>query len=147
MTTKEPEGDRPKRTSRLDAELAEILERTDRPPSNVIKFRAKARQSRGRWRALQESVIGPNSIVRRGGAGGLLLGSLVFALVGSRVNSSSHLAAYVLGILALACFVGVFVIGFRESKGGQFKTWRGQDIRIEPSRPSWMNRKPKPPKR
>ena len=37
MTTTDPEGDRTKRPSRLETELAEILERADRPPSNIIK--------------------------------------------------------------------------------------------------------------
>jgi hypothetical protein len=147
MTTKDPDSERSKPRTRLESELAEILERADRPPSNVIKFRAKARQSRSRWLDLKERTIGPDSVARRGGAGVLLLGSLAFATIGSFVNDSSHLLAYVFGVLALACFVGVFVLGFREPRGGQTKTWRGRDIEIEPPRPSWMNRKPKPPKR
>lgn len=147
MTTKEPDSDQPKPRTRLEAELAEILERADRPPSNVIKFRAKARQSRSRWLDLRDRAIGPDSTLRRGGAGALLLGSLAFATIGSFVNPSSHLLAYLFGVLALVCFVGVFVVGFRDPRGGQTKTWRGRDIEIEPPRPTWMNRKPKPPKR
>lgn len=147
MTIKDPESDQPKRPSRLDAELAEILARVDRPPSNVIKFRAKARHSRTRWQNITHSLRGGGETIRRGGAGALLLGALVFALIGSFVNPSSHLAAYLLGIVAIACFVGVFVIGFRQPEGGELKRWRGQNIDTRPSRPSWMNRKPRGPKR
>lgn len=147
MTTTDPEGDRTKRPSRLETELAEILERADRPPSNIIKFRAKARQSRTRTQQFLHALRNASDAVVRFGPGGLLIGALVFALLGSLLNPTSHLLAYVLGVIAIACFIAVFVIGYREPKGGEMKRWRGQDIEVGRSRPSWMSRRPKGPKR
>ena len=147
MTTKDSESDGTKRPTRLEAELAEILERADRPPSNIIKFRAKARQSRTRTRRFAQSIRHAGDIVLQFGTGGLLIGALVLALLGSLLNPTSHLLAYLLSLAAIACFIAVYVIGFREPKGGEMKRWRGQDIEFRGSRPSWMNRKPKGPKR
>jgi hypothetical protein len=147
MTTTDPEGDRTKRPSRLEAELAEILERADRPPSNIIKFRAKARQSRTRSQQFVQSLRNAADAVMQFGPGGLLIGALVFALLGSLLNPTSHLLAYVLGLIAIACFIAVFVIGYRDPKGGDVKRWRGKDIELGRPRPSWMNRHPKGPKR
>ena len=147
MTTTDSESDRPKRPTRLEAELAEILERADRPPSNIIKFRAKARQSRTRTQHVAHSLRNAGESIKQFGPGGLLIGALVFALLGSLLNPTSHLLAYLLGIVAIACFVAVYVIGFREPKGGEIKRWRGQDFEFGGSRPAWMHRKPKGPKR
>jgi hypothetical protein len=141
VTTKDPDSDRPKPKSRLDAELAEILERTDRPPSNVIKFRAKARTSRSWVQNLKSRFQQPS-------AGALLIASLALAIAGSLIHDSSKLAGSTLGVLSIICFIAVYVIGYRRPRGPQMQRWRGQDIRFgDPSRPSWMNRRPKPPKR
>ncbi len=140
MTIKDPESERPKAKSRLDAELAEILERTDRPPSNVIKFRAKARTSRSRLEELKSRVRQPSP-------GVLLAATLVFALAGTLIHDSSKLAAYALGTASIACLVAVFVIGYSRPGGSQTQRWRGHDVQFGDSRPSWLNRRPKPPKR
>ena len=140
MTIKDPEGSRPKPKSRLDEELAEILERTDRPPSNVIKFRAKARTSRSRVEQLKSKIHRPSP-------GVLLVACLALALAGSLVHDSSKLTAAVLGILSIACFVAVFVLGFRRPNGPPMQRWRGQDIRFGHSGSSWFDRWKKPPKR
>ncbi len=141
VTTKDPKGERPKPKSRLDAELAEILERTDRPPSNVIKFRAKARTSKSRIQDLKSRFRQPSP-------GVLLLASLGLAIAGSLISDSSKLAGSTLGVLSIVCFIAVYVLGYRRPQGPQSQRWRGQDIRFgDSSRPSWMNRRPKPPKR
>ncbi len=140
MTIKGPEGERPKSKSRLDAEIAEILERTDRPPSNVIKFRAKARTSRSRFEELKVKV-------RQPGPGALLLASLILAFAGSLMHDSSSFLALLLGLASIACLVAVFVIGFRRPNGPPAQRWRGQDVQFGDSRPEWMKRRPKPPKR
>lgn len=147
MATTDSENGQPKHPTRLEAELAEILERADRPPSNIIKFRAKARQSRTRSQHLARSAGHAFDWVRQLGPGGLLIAALVLALVGSLVNPTSRLLASAMGLVAIVCFIAVFVIGFREPKNGDFKRWRGRDIELGPSRPTWMNRKPKGPKR
>jgi len=139
MTIKDPDHDRPKPT-RLDTELAEILERADRPPSNVIKFRAKARTSRSRVQDLKARIREP-------GPGALLLAALILAFLGSLVSDSSRLAGTALGLAATACFAAVLVIGFRRPGGSATKRWRGQDIQFGDSRPNWMKRPPRPPKR
>lgn len=139
------DGDKPR--SRLEDEVIEILQRTDKPPSNVIKFQSRVQRQRRQARHKTASLT--QSVQITGMT--LLLASLALAIAGVWVDVASPLLARVCGLASAACLIGIYVLWFRRPKQQGIKQWRGRDIDFSPSpsRPAWMDRffPPKGPRR
>ncbi len=145
MTDQDKERPNPPRT-RLEDEVLEILERTDREPGRVIKFKSRAERERAqRTRQLRNRL----SNVRLSGTE-WLIGSVVFAILAIIVHHSSPLLAKILALACVGCLVMIYVVSFRQPKGPNVKRWRGRDIDIRPPGENpfrtWT-KGPKPPKR
>lgn len=117
----------PEPRSRLEDEVLEILQRADRPPSNVIKFRAQVRQRRpavrDRARTITRNALEPVT---------LLGASLVLAILAVFAEGIANWLGVFLGLSALACFVLLFVLGFRRPRDVSQQRWRGRDIDLRP---------------
>jgi hypothetical protein len=123
----------PARPSRLEAEIAEILERTEQPASLTEHVRRKA-TVRPPHRPRPTSAPSLPSLQSLG-PGSFLIGSLLFAALGAAIQGVSPLLAT---LLALASFVSFVMIWVRRAPPGinRTKTWRGRDL--EPDSPPWV---------
>ncbi len=119
--------------SRLETEVLEILERADKPPSNVIKFKSEVRRRRYRSMAqlarlatIHETVLEPI----------FLFGAMIaFAIGGALLNHSSDLVGSLLGYASIVALALLLVTGWRaKSRGQPIKRWRGRDIDLRPPR-------------
>jgi hypothetical protein len=144
---KQPQSDSSKPHSRLEDEVLEILHRTDRPVSNVVKFRSRVRSNRNSFRDRFRIPTGRLHVTGLS----LLVASLVLAVLAAFVDDSSPLLGQVLALGSIAAFVWLYVRGFRGPDRNSTKSWRGRDIDFSPSsRPDWLNRRfggPKRPRR
>jgi hypothetical protein len=124
--------------SRLEDEVLEILTKSDRPPSNVVKFQSKVRQKRytapNRLRASTANV--------RITSFSLLVAMIVLAILAAVIEDRSALIGRVLALLSLACLIALFVRRWVRPEQPQIKTWRGRDVdfRPPPRRPEWLDR-------
>lgn len=125
-------SDRPRRPSRLEAEVAEILARAEQPASFSEHVRRKAEASTRRQPAppvrLSLDQLGPGSF---------LLGALGLAVLGAAVSGVSPLLAT---LCAIASIASLAMVWFRRPPPGinPTKTWRGRDLGPTPSTPPWV---------
>ncbi|MDQ3694827.1 MAG: hypothetical protein M3464_14560 [Chloroflexota bacterium] len=123
----------PDRPSRLETEIAEILERTEQPASFTEHVRRKARA-----RPPRPSVSPPSMPSLHGlGPGSFLIGALLFAALGAAIHGPSPLLAT---LFAIVSFVSFAMIWVRRAPPGinSTKTWRGRDLDLGPSPPPWV---------
>jgi hypothetical protein len=137
--------DQPRPPSRLEAEVAEILARTEQPASFTDHVRRKTEES-VRHRPALPAMPGLNQL----GPGSFLLGALGFAVLGAAVSGISPLLGTLLGIASVVSLAMVWV---RRAPPGinRTKTWRGRDLDPStPSAPPWVenirDRMRKPPR-
>ncbi len=158
MSTRTPEDDGPRPEqpgpSRLEREVAEILERTDRDP---ISFADEARK-RGPNRQRPRSV-GPAPTMSSGpsfrppttgtdlaarferlGRGRYLVVAVVAALLVLVLSDLSPLLATIFAIVCVAAIFIPIVQQFRQPESPASKTWRGRDVSIGASRPAGIER-------
>lgn len=124
--------------SRLENEIQEILERTDRPPSNVVRFTTKVKRDRNlasrRFTAYRFGGIVTDL--------NILIAAMVLAVLGFAASDSSSALARLLAVLSVAALVWLFVRYFRRPGHGPVKTWRGRDIDLSPPRRSdWLEKR------
>jgi hypothetical protein len=151
VTTKSPEDDGPagppQRPSRLEREVAEILERTENQPisfTDEVRRRANARRQQ-RVAAPQRPPAqapgnGAMAAFERLGEGRYLVVAVVAAVLALVLSDVSPLLAT---LLAIVCVVSIFipiVQRFRQPEGPATKTWRGRDMSIGGSRPEGIER-------
>lgn len=146
MTTDASESteDRNRRRSRLESEISEILERSNRPPSNVVKFRSQVRKNRYsiRQRAQTADVSSLTTEIN------ILVAAVALAVLGVLIGDASEAAGRLLAILSFAAVVWLFVRYFRRPDHRSIKTWRGRDIDLTPPRRSeWLDRRMGRPRR
>jgi hypothetical protein len=122
-------NDQRDRSSRVEREILEILERAEAERSPVDDLQAAARRRAAMTRArmtrvssfrLLPSVI--NAEVAR------IAGALVLALIAAGVAGSSHLLAVLLAIISLVIFFSLWFPS-RTTGPGSGPRWRGQDLR------------------
>ncbi len=144
---RETDEDRDERRTRLEREIREILERTDRPPSNVIKFQSRVRRDR---HAAVNKMRSRTDRIRVTGLS-LLIASVALAILASLVDESSPLIGRILAVASFAALVWLYVRYFRHPDEPAVKQWRGRDVDFSPTRrPDWFDRKfggPKRPRR
>lgn len=146
VTTQTSDGDggkdevRPP-TTRLEREVAEILERTERQP---ISFTDEARRRGNASRTAPRPAVARPEALRdrfeRLGAGRYLIVAVVAAVLALLVSDFSPLLA---NILAIACVAAIFipvVQRFRQPESPVSKSWRGQDVSGSLSRPAGLER-------
>jgi hypothetical protein len=129
--TSQPEP--PQRPSRLEAEVAEILARSEEPASFSDHVRRKTEASLSQ-RPRQLNVPSLDHL----GPGSFLIGSLAFAILGAMLSGFSPLLGTLFGIASVASLIMVWV---RRVPPGinQPKTWRGRDLSTGPDSPEWIN--------
>ena len=122
--------DPPPPRSRLEDEVLEILVRAEQPSSLRDHVRRKTR-SRSRVPNPVNAGLFAQPITRLG-AGGVLVASLVAAILGAWVRSSSALAATVLGLASFGFLVSLYVVRFTGPGRHGVKRWRGRDVELNP---------------
>src|SRR5215217_915386 len=146
MNGETPE-ERQRSLTRLENEIREILEKSDRPPSNVVKFRSRVRQNR------YSAVDAFRSRMERAWLTdlNLLIATIVLAVAGYFLSGGSPLIARVCAVASIGALIWMFVRYFRRPDRAAIKQWRGRDVDFgPPKRPDWMDRRfggPKRPKR
>jgi hypothetical protein len=135
--------------SRLEAELLEILERSDREPTPVERIRSNARVARERVRT--DSLSRVPRIFRRLGAWTWLVACLALGVIAFVVGDSLRIVAQLAVIACIVVFLFAIFRGGRRAGPHDIKTWRGRDIDLSsPGRPEWLDRmlrgRKKPPK-
>ncbi|CAA9562116.1 MAG: hypothetical protein AVDCRST_MAG33-1765 [uncultured Thermomicrobiales bacterium] len=146
MTTQTSDGDggqdepRPP-TTRLEREVAEILERSERQPISFTDevrrrgnaTRAAARQSSARPESLQARF-------ERLGSGRYLVVAVAAAVLAFVVRDISPLFANLLAIVCIAAIFIPVVQRFRQPESPVSRSWRGQDLGGGLSRPGGVER-------
>jgi hypothetical protein len=125
-------GDTPPR-SRLEAEVLEILERSEKP----IPFSARVRRITWRRRRdrLVEYLRSPLQHVKGLGSRAIAIAALLCAIMALFLNSTAPLLSRVAGFAFIILIAIFFFVGFKGSPGGRsMKRWRGRDIDFDPSR-------------
>ena len=140
MDPKEPETpeERDNRRTRLENEIREILERSDRPPSNVVKFRSQVQRNRLTLRQRFASVRIAGVVTDLN----ILIAAIVLAVLGFVIGDSSQALGRLFGLLSFGAVVWLFVRYFRRPGQHSVKTWRGRDIDFPPPRRSdWLDKR------
>lgn len=123
----------PQRPSRLEAEVAEILARTEQPASFSDHVRRKAEAAGG-----PRPGVPAIPSLQHLGPGSFLLGALGLAFLGAAVSGVSPLLAT---LFAIASFVSLAMVWVRREPPGPSgpKMWRGRDLDSGPDSPPWVN--------
>lgn len=141
MAVQPPESGR--RHSRLEEEIEEILLRADRPPTLAERVRAFLRRRprfspAGRARALLGRLEDSAFVV----------GAVLTAIAAFVLRDSSQLLARILAVIAVVLIVAPIVMSLTGPRHHSTKRWRGREIiDTSPSRPSWLDRMFKGPRR
>jgi hypothetical protein len=134
--------------SRLETELLEILERSDRESTPVERIRSNARVARERVKS--DSLSRVTRVVRRLGAWTWLIACLVLGIVAFLFGDSLRIVAQLAVIACIAIFLVTIFRGNRRTGPQDIKTWRGRDIDLSSGRPEWLERmlrgRKRPPK-
>ncbi len=146
MTTQTSDGDgggdepRPP-TSRLEREVAEILERSEKQP---ISFTDEVRRRANARRPVAPDVRsqGTNlqSRFEQLGSGRYLIVAIVAAILAFIVSDYSPLLANILAIVCVAAIFIPVVQRFRQPDSLSSTMWRGQDLSRSASRPAGLER-------
>lgn len=151
MTTRTPDpGDEPTSPpagpSRLDREVAEILERAEREPISFEDAAARRRKAPPRLNA-PEPRSRPAAPTRSAlqwfeglGAGRYLVLAVVAAILALLVSDLSPLLANVFAIVCVAAIFIPVVERFRRPDASTDKMWRGQNLGSSLSRPAGIER-------
>jgi hypothetical protein len=140
----ETHEERAQRRSRLENELREILERTDRPPSNVVKFKSRVQRNRMTLRQRLATIRFAGFVTELN----VLIAAIVLAVLGFVLGDSSPALGRLLGLLSVGAVVLLFVRYFRRPGQHSVKTWRGRDIDFSPPRRSdWLDKRLGGPRR
>jgi hypothetical protein len=133
-----PPSDPKSPRNRLEDEVLEILNKSDRQPSNVVKFQSKLRRHRYTAPNRMRSMNGAFQITGLH----LMIAMVVLAILAASVSSESVLVGRVLAILSIACLIALYVKRFVRPDKPQIKAWRGRDIHFgsPPARPAWLDR-------
>lgn len=115
----------PKRPSRLEAELEDILAKTDRTPSPIIQIKAHARRKRYAWLTRLRSrrptfaATGLNLLL-------LTIGLAVLAVV---VAQASPILGKFLAYASIGVLIWLLGRSLVRPRGkGSAKRWRGRDL-------------------
>ena len=140
--------DEPPRSSRVEREILEILEKSEAEQPRVVSIQDAARRRRASMQSRMPStpsrdwreIFFASDIAR-------LIGAFALAIVAAALSGISGLLSSLLAIIAVLVFFSLWVptrsSGFG---GGSGPRWRGQDLR-DNDPPDWLKRGPKLPRR
>lgn len=130
---KQPKNEVP----RWQAEVEEILDRTDRESTSFEKARAAAIATR--YKAPDRARIATERASSRMSDGIWLAAAIVVGVVAWIAGMHWPLAGRVLAMASIVLFVGFFVnaIVRGRKRNGPPKLWRGQDLSQDDGPPSW----------
>ena len=124
--------------SRVEAEVLEILQRTDRPVSLSEHVRRKA--ARARRERLARATWQLRRAPAEAGPGAFLVPCVGFAPGAYLVRDVSALLANVLVLASVVCLFWPIVARLRQPAGSPSRRWRGRDMdfRPPPEPPRWV---------
>jgi len=135
-------GDEPRPpTTRLEREVAEILERSEKQPisfTDEVRRRAKARPTV--VPVIPSRVTSLRSRFEQLGSGRYLVLAIVAAILAFVVSDFSPLLANILAIVCVAAIFIPVVQRFRQPDAPDSMMWRGQDLSRSASRPAGLER-------
>jgi hypothetical protein len=146
VSTQTSEGDGgkdepPRPPTRLEREVAEIIERSERQPISLVdEARRRANASRAPARSPKPSATTLSDWFDRLGPGRYLILAVVAAVLALLVSDFSPLLANLLAIVCVAAIFIPVVQRFRQPDSPGTKTWRGQDLSRPPSPPAGLER-------
>lgn len=117
-------------SSRLEDEVLEILASANRPPSNIVKFKSRARRLRF---ARMSSLMNMRARVRVTEV--TLLGACVaLATLAAILSGTSPILGKVLAVGSVAALFALFwnAWGSGSTRPPTTKVWRGRDIALRP---------------
>jgi hypothetical protein len=140
--------DEPPRSSRVEREILEILEKSEAEQAPVVSIQEAARRRRASVQSRMSNVpsrdwreIFLTSDIAR------LVGAFALAIIAAGLSGVSGLLSSLLAIIAVLVFFSLWIpsrpSGFG---GGSGPRWRGQDLH-DNGPPDWLRRGPKLPKR
>ncbi|MFL5761685.1 MAG: hypothetical protein ACJ789_18385 [Thermomicrobiales bacterium] len=130
--TEKNQGSSPPR-SRLETEVLEILERSERP----IPFGARVRRITWRRRRdrVSQSLTSPIEYVRGQGSRAIAIAAIVCAILALFLNNAAPIISRVAGLAFIVLIAIFFFVGFKSPPGGSgSKRWRGRDVDFDSSR-------------
>jgi len=135
-------GDEPRPpTTRLEREVAEILERSEKQPisfTDEVRRRANARRAAAPVAPSRGMTL--QSRFERLGSGRYLLLAIAAAILAFVVSDFSPLLANGLAIVCVAAIFIPVVQRFRQPDSPASTMWRGQDLSQSASRPAGLER-------
>lgn len=146
MTTQTSDGDDgnggpPRPATRLEREVTEILERSEKQPiSFTDEVRRRSVASRAAARQATPSTASLARRFERLGSARYLLLAIVAAVLALVVSDYSPLLANVLAIVCVGAIFVPVVQRFRQPESPVTKSWRGQDLSRGASRPAGVER-------
>lgn len=126
-----------KQIPRWQAEVEEILEKSDRDSTSFEKARAAAIATR--YKAPDKAKIATERASTRLGDGIWLMAAVSLGIVAWLAGLHWPLAGRVLAIVSLLLFVAFIINAFARSRKSKENTklWRGQDLNADESKPGW----------
>jgi len=115
--------------SRLEDEVLEILQKSDRPISFSDHVRRRAAAQR-RAALSRRFAIGPRLTAVLP-----LIGAVIAAGLGLLLRDVSPFLSTLLGWISVASLFVLFLPRFRRATQPTIKRWRGRDMTFEPNRP------------
>ncbi len=118
-------GDPPR--SRLEAEVLEILERSERP----IPFTTRVRRITWRRRRdrLFDHLRSPLDYVKNQGSRAVAIAAIVCAVLALFLNNAAPLLSRAAGLAFIVLIAIFFFVGFKTgASGSSSKRWRGRDV-------------------
>jgi hypothetical protein len=124
--------------SRLESEVLEILERSDKPISFSDHVRRKV--ARERRERLMRATGSLRQVRGQAGPGTFLVASIGLAIVAFLLQDASGLLAYLLALASVVCLFWPIVQSLRRPAGSSNRRWRGRDMDYTPppEPPRWV---------
>jgi hypothetical protein len=133
-----PENNDSPRHSRLEEEVLEILQQSERPISFTERVRARAEREQFERRARLSNRAHSARVEVTPGM--MLIGAIIAALLAWWVSDFSGLLARVLAIVSVDLLVVPIILQFRRpSRSVNSKRWRGRDVSFSNGQPAWYN--------
>lgn len=132
-----PENNDPPRRTRLESEVLEILEQSDRPISFSEKVRARAERERMERRT--EMLNRVRHFWTELTPGMMLIGAIFAAFLTWWVQDLSGILARLFAVTSVGLILAPIIMRFRQPSQPTTPRWRGRDMNSSISQPDWYN--------
>ncbi|HEV2107523.1 MAG TPA: hypothetical protein VGR16_04620 [Thermomicrobiales bacterium] len=134
-TIPSPDDPEDRKRSRLEDEVLEILQKSDRPISFTDHVRRKAAQRHHARPSRPAFSLGGS----RWAPLAPFAAAFALAFLGLSLRDTSELLANVLALLSVAMLFLPFIMRARARTDKNVKRWRGRDINLNPPRDDWFS--------